>query len=96
MNIGYACLCIIIVGYENSHCVPSVTALVLSHWSQTGNLDKQLTLKQHNLFTYSGEESSSYRMLPCLKENILQSLTCDGETIVDATNTCKYIILHAI
>ena len=76
-----------IIGCENSLLVPSVKALVLSHWSQTGNLMSDKNTKKHNLFTYSGEESS--RMLPSLKETILQSLTTDGETIVDATNTCK-------
>ena len=61
-----------IIGCENSLLVPSVKALVLSHWSQTGNLMSDKSTKKHNLFTYSGEESS--RMLPSLRQYTCQQI----------------------
>jgi hypothetical protein len=64
-----------------------VKGVLVAQWFQESNEFSQLA--QHNCFIYSDEDADyDDKMSPSLKKVIIENLTADGQTIIDATNSC--------
>ena len=73
---------------ENSGLLlKSTMGLVIGHWSQPQKLSKHLDLFIYEYHCTSAEEP--LKMAPSLKSQIVKALSFEGQTVLDATETCK-------
>ena len=75
--------------------VPAMKGLVLSQSSQTGGIiNINFNSTQHNLFFYNEKDKTFSKMPSTLKKTLVEALSHDGQIVIDATDSCKFMILN--
>ena len=71
----------------------STMGLVIGYWSLSTQSEKASMAKHLDLFIYKHHCTSAeehLKMPPSLKLEIVKALSIEGQTVLDATETCKH------
>ena len=68
---------------------PALNAVVVGHWAQNGKyMEEHVNGKHHNVFIYDrNHEEPRDSMATSLKQQIIETLSFDGQTVLDTTET---------